>query len=57
MVGIAGVLSFALGRVVDIKAQDTFDFTSFEEVPVFGDLTEADVSVHVPIEFWEERVS
>ena len=40
---MSGVLSFAFGRIVDIVAQSTFDYQSFEEIPVFNDLSAKDV--------------
>ena len=43
VVGIEASLSFILGRIVDIAAKETFDYTAYSEVPVFGDLTTEDM--------------
>ena len=36
-------MSFTLGRIVDITAQSSFDYKTFEEVPVFGDVSPGDI--------------
>lgn len=48
-VGTAGILSFTLGRIVDITVRLSVDYTSFEEVPIFGDLSEADMADLTPV--------
>ena len=50
LVGTAGTLSFVLGRFVNIVAETSFDHRSFEEVPVYGDLTEGDTKPYTDIE-------
>ena len=43
LVGTNALLSFALGRIVDIVAQSSLDFKNVEEVPILGDLTDEDI--------------
>ena len=57
MVVVAADLSFALARMIDIVTQYSFDYSSFTELPVFGDLNEGDISVYFSITGFEEGVS
>ena len=50
LVGAAGTLSFVLGRIVNIVATTSFNHRTFEEVPIFGDLTERDMETYLDIE-------
>jgi hypothetical protein len=59
---VAGALTFALGRAIDITTSWTFETRLYDEVPVFGDLfddadpqgTFIDTSVSIPycIDCW-----
>ena len=57
MVVVAADLSFALARMIDIVTQYSFDYSSFTELPVFGDLNEGDIGAYVPVTQFEEWVS
>ena len=57
MIVVAASLSFTLGRMIDIVTQHTFDYSSFTELPVFGDLNEGDIGAYVPVTQFEEWVS
>ena len=43
--------------MIDIVTQYSFDYSSFTELPVFGDLNEGDISVYFSITGFEEGVS
>ena len=43
LVGCEGMLSFTLGRIVDITVQTTFNYRTFTEVPIYGDLAPHDM--------------
>jgi hypothetical protein len=47
---LVGGLSFVLGRIMDITASTAVDYGTFEEVPIFGDVTPEDVSDFATIE-------
>lgn len=43
LIGISGFLTFTFGRVVNIDARIVRDYSVFDEVPVFGDLSTEDL--------------
>ena len=57
MVVVAADLLFALAHMINIVTQYSFDYLSFTELPVFGDLNEGDISVYFSITGFEEGVS
>ena len=38
LVAVVGALSFALGRIMNITTEWTFERNDFDEVPIFGDI-------------------
>jgi hypothetical protein len=57
MITLNNLLSAVWGRAITVSVQSTFDYSQFEEVPIFADLTEEDTSTYFPVEWFEGTVS
>ena len=54
-VALAGCLSFALGRIIDITTLATFDYKTYDEVPIWGDVAD-DPNVNITFDQWNVRI-
>ena len=52
LMATAAALSFAFGRIVNIVAKPSFDYSSFDEVWVAGALSEEDMTQFPPLQSW-----